>query len=130
MRVFVVMSNDYPDAVYINEGAADSYAKRKNDEDKAEYPHRRIFWRVHPFELKTPDENSEVDTPFTPENLDVMSRDVEAMRAAWLFGVDEAGADPAAEQQYLMALSFLEIASRYMRLAQFAQSKALATIRH
>lgn len=45
--VFVIMGNDFPDRVYTDEAEADAYVTRKNAEDKAEYPHRRVFWRVY-----------------------------------------------------------------------------------
>lgn len=49
--VFVVMSNDSPESVWSDEAKADAYVKAKNEADKAEFPHRRIFWRTYNFDL-------------------------------------------------------------------------------
>lgn len=63
---------------------------------------------------------------FTPEVLEKASCDIDRMRANYLFGVDEAGASPEAVQHYLMALALLQQASHAMKIAQYAQSRALA----
>jgi hypothetical protein len=48
-QVFVVMSNDFPDAVFSTQEKADIYCKRKNAEDEKEYPYRRIFYKHSQF---------------------------------------------------------------------------------
>ena len=49
--VYVIMANDFPDCVLSDEAKAEAYAKNRNDADLARHPHRRIFYRVHPFKL-------------------------------------------------------------------------------
>jgi len=50
-EIYVVMSNDYPSAVFSDEESADSFCAAKNAEDKQEFPHRRVFWRAYSFDL-------------------------------------------------------------------------------
>ena len=52
MTVYVVMSNDFPDCVFARKDDADSYAETKNSQDKLEYPYRRVYYKVYPFEVK------------------------------------------------------------------------------
>jgi hypothetical protein len=52
MRVstyYVVMSNDYPSAIFSTEAAADSYCAAKNEEDERQFHPRRVFWRTYGF---------------------------------------------------------------------------------
>lgn len=59
MQVFVVMGNDYPDSVFLEEKAAERYCEEKRNSPE-EKRHRerwsgtsvRIYWRVYKFELK------------------------------------------------------------------------------
>lgn len=53
---YVVMSNDFPDAVFDTEEAAESYCKKRMDEQKAEIrkkytgeyqPPARVYYRWH-----------------------------------------------------------------------------------
>ncbi len=57
-RVFVVMSNDYPDAVFDDKLSAETYCEEENAADKLEVagpnPRGRIFYRVYTFELNQP----------------------------------------------------------------------------
>lgn len=47
MQVFVVMGNDYPDAVFNTEKAANDYCARRKAENK---PNERvIYWRAYEF---------------------------------------------------------------------------------
>jgi hypothetical protein len=69
------------------------------------------------------------DEPFTPETLDGYTKRIEDLRCEILFETDGAGADPHAEQLYLLALGHLDMAGRYMALASMAQSRALADMR-
>lgn len=49
MKVYVVMSNDFPDSVYKTKTAAESYVAART----AEPPNvPRIYWRVYDFELR------------------------------------------------------------------------------
>ena len=50
MRVFVLMGNDYPGAVFADETAANQACKERAAED--DVPGRRIYWRLYPFELQ------------------------------------------------------------------------------
>lgn len=50
-QVFVVMSNDFPDCVFSDETAANAFVDRENKLDTQRFPHRRVFWKVHPFQL-------------------------------------------------------------------------------
>jgi hypothetical protein len=66
------------------------------------------------------------DLEFTPETLREYAKETETLREHALFDVDSAGADPEAEQFFLMALSHLENAHRSFELAALKQSRALA----
>lgn len=48
MKVFVVMGNDFPDAVFLTEEGANKYIEKKKKDSK-EY---RIYWRFYAFEAK------------------------------------------------------------------------------
>lgn len=62
-KVFVIMGNDFPDAIFDNQGAAEQYIYKKNcehpDYDKLnrKYPLRltvqRIHWRWYQFEVRS-----------------------------------------------------------------------------
>jgi hypothetical protein len=47
MKVFVVMGNDFPAAVFDNEETAEAYIEHI----KSEKPNPHIYWRVYPFDL-------------------------------------------------------------------------------
>lgn len=54
MQVWVVMSNDYPDAVFSNEAAAQAYCWQKtkeNEKDMVTGNSRKIYWRAYDFVL-------------------------------------------------------------------------------
>ncbi|WP_315792302.1 MULTISPECIES: hypothetical protein [unclassified Bradyrhizobium] len=53
MKVYVVMSNDYPNCVFGNQAAADAYvAKRKlEDNPTGSGIYRRVYWRHVEHEL-------------------------------------------------------------------------------
>jgi hypothetical protein len=63
---------------------------------------------------------------FTPEILRKFAKETETFRYNTLFDVEGAGADPEAEQYFLMAISHLENAHRSFELAALKQSRALA----
>ena len=46
-QVFVVMGNDYPDAVFDSEEKAQAYIKTQSDEVTG----HKIYWRAYPFTL-------------------------------------------------------------------------------
>jgi hypothetical protein len=48
MRVYVVMSNDYPDCVFSREMDADAYCRKKRDEQKSGV---KIHYRSYPFDV-------------------------------------------------------------------------------
>jgi hypothetical protein len=50
MVVYVVMGNDYPDAVFKEQSAAEAYCLAKNSENRK--GQRRIYWRFYSFELQ------------------------------------------------------------------------------
>jgi hypothetical protein len=52
MKVWVIMSNDYPESVFSNEEKAGAYVKEKNDKDKEKHPYRLIFWRSYEFDVR------------------------------------------------------------------------------
>jgi hypothetical protein len=62
---------------------------------------------------------------FTPETLRELASKAEALRLSGLFDLESSGADPEAEQFFLVALSHLETAQRFFSLAQMKQSRAL-----
>ena len=66
-----------------------------------------------------------LDREFTPEALREVAASVEGMRHDLLFNLDEAGADPMAEQHYLLALNALDQAVRFLKIAAMTQSAAL-----
>lgn len=47
MRVYVVMGNDFPDAVFSSESEADAYCARQRTEN----PKSRVYWRSYDFVL-------------------------------------------------------------------------------
>lgn len=52
MKVYVVMSNDFPDCVFGEEEMAKTYCKSKMDEqrkDKSGYESPRIYYRYYEF---------------------------------------------------------------------------------
>lgn len=58
MKVWVVMSNDFPDCVFDNEHAATIYVSGANwrDKQEAELPYnqrRRIYYRTYEFDVKS-----------------------------------------------------------------------------
>lgn len=62
---------------------------------------------------------------FTPSNLLTISNEIEDLRRKILFVVDEAGADPIAEEFYLAALEYMNLSIRHLNLARLAQVRAL-----
>lgn len=71
------------------------------------------------------DPNAEL-TEFTPDTLEKCAKQVENLRCSeFLFGIDDAGADPVAEQLYLVALEHMSLAERHFKLAKIAQMKAI-----
>lgn len=54
MKVYVVMGNDFPGAVYATKEAADSYCHQQIAAGKVDNNGRpgRIYWRVYEFELR------------------------------------------------------------------------------
>lgn len=71
------------------------------------------------------DPNAEL-AEFSPDTLEKCAKQVEDLRLGeFLFGIDEAGADPVAEQLYLVALNHMELAERHFKLAKLAQIKAI-----
>lgn len=54
MKVWVLMGNDYPEAVFASEEAAEAEVKRRMDEQRAVKPKwaaPRIYWRTYAFDL-------------------------------------------------------------------------------
>src|SRR5438309_1423043 len=54
MKVFVIMGNDYPAAVFSTEAAASAYVEMKKHEDPhygMKYTSPRIYWRFYEFEI-------------------------------------------------------------------------------
>jgi hypothetical protein len=66
MKVFVVMGNDFPDAAFSTEEAADHYCQQKRDAEREAHEREnpggyfvgRINWRVYEFELDERTENA------------------------------------------------------------------------
>jgi hypothetical protein len=54
--MYVVMSNDYPDAVFNDETAANIYCEGQNDapENQLGFGGKRIYWRVYKFKINQP----------------------------------------------------------------------------
>lgn len=50
VNVYVVMGNDYPDAVFTTQELADAYCAKQKQVDLMNG--RRIYWRVYPFPVK------------------------------------------------------------------------------
>jgi hypothetical protein len=55
MKVYVVMGNDFPEAVFSTEIEAEKLCERRRFEEGPKPPKGyrvpRIYWRVYPFEL-------------------------------------------------------------------------------
>ena len=51
MKVFVVMGNDFPDAVFSNEALAEAYMTTKKNEDPRKGYGNRIHWRCYEFDV-------------------------------------------------------------------------------
>lgn len=53
MRVWVIMGNDYPDAVFDNEAAANTFIEINKAQDKIRFDgaYTRIYWRAYTFEM-------------------------------------------------------------------------------
>jgi hypothetical protein len=58
-KVFVVMGNDFPAAVFTTEQAAEDYCVDQREETEAKRKRGegsgRIYWRVYPFDLQSTD---------------------------------------------------------------------------
>jgi hypothetical protein len=55
MKVWVVMGNDFPDAVFKSEAAAEKYCadkKAANHKDRQSGHGRMIYWRSYDFDLR------------------------------------------------------------------------------
>jgi hypothetical protein len=53
MKVFVVMGNDFPDAVFSTVVLADQYVRAKQAEKPIRRPAPTMYWRVYEFTLDT-----------------------------------------------------------------------------
>lgn len=62
---------------------------------------------------------------WTPETLRALATSIEDLRMDTLCNVEDAGADPESEQYFLLALTALETAHRFMTLAAYKQSQGL-----
>jgi hypothetical protein len=54
MRAWVIMGNDYPDAVFLSAAEADAYvaaAKREQEAMRDDDCRKRIYWRHYEFEI-------------------------------------------------------------------------------
>jgi hypothetical protein len=54
-----------------------------------------------------------------------LAGNVHSLRMSYLCDIEDAGADAEAEQYYLLALTMLEQAQRYLSIAAYKQSQAL-----
>jgi len=63
---------------------------------------------------------------FTHSTLQDYEKRVHDLYQNFLFGTETDGADPVATQQYLIAISHLEMAHRHLALARLTQARALA----
>lgn len=52
MQVYVVMGNDFPDAVFDSEAAAEAYCEIQRMADKRAAAAATVYWRVYEFELQ------------------------------------------------------------------------------
>jgi hypothetical protein len=66
------------------------------------------------------------DLEFSPETLQQLAEEVENLRFGSIMNVDTAGADPMAEEHFLLAVAALEQAKIHLRLARLHQVRALA----
>lgn len=73
--------------------------------------------------LVAPDE---AEKTFCPEDLAELAERARKLRTDCLLTDDESGADVEAEQFFLLAMSSLEQAERFFRLAGLKQSQSLA----
>ena len=68
---------------------------------------------------------NEPQVVFSPEAMEEAAGRVDKLRGELLFDIDAACAAPDAEQLFLLALTCLEQARANLKLAQYAQSRAL-----
>lgn len=54
-KIYVVMGNDYPSAVFSKKKRAEKYCDRMRENNKLDG--QRIFWRVYEFEVDKSDAN-------------------------------------------------------------------------
>jgi len=53
MKVYVVMSNDFPDSVFMNRRKADAYVKKWKKIKALKFrDFQRIYWQVYEFEVQ------------------------------------------------------------------------------
>jgi hypothetical protein len=55
MKVWVLMGNDFPEAVFADQIAAEAEVKRRMDEQRVGKPNwdtPRVYWRVYDFKLR------------------------------------------------------------------------------
>jgi len=62
---------------------------------------------------------------YTPEELVSLSKRIEELRISVLCDFDMDGADPVSKQHFFLALSALDQAQCYMKVAALLQSRAL-----
>lgn len=80
-------------------------------------------WKDYQDHIKDPNAD---DRPFTPGRLRDFAKMIEELRWYFLYDTDDAGADPYAEQEYLLALAAMEMAQRHFALASLHQSRGIA----
>lgn len=56
--VWVIMGNDYPDAVFADEEKANAYIDKRKKEDEEKFKRQlgygvKVYWRAYEFELQT-----------------------------------------------------------------------------
>lgn len=55
MKVWVIMGNDYPDAVFTTKASAEAYCAQKRVDNEREVKHhtqRKIYWRAYEFTVQ------------------------------------------------------------------------------
>lgn len=50
-KVYVIMGNDYPDAVFSDAGQADRHCEKMRERDRKMDQRPRIYWRSYPFKV-------------------------------------------------------------------------------
>ena len=67
-KMFVVMTNDYPAAVFSNQSEAARFCDEKNDDQRKNATHHAVRWAVYPFKVNDTDSANAFHTGWMANN--------------------------------------------------------------